>query len=178
MWIWSSVDLWGWASENQIAAGVISGLIVLVIAAIPKARKPLFDAVSRFFRWIGGLRVTTRKQRDATISAALDSKQGKHFVRPQFVIFPQDKDLLWTWHLYNTAENSVAAHVRLSVDETYFQISSAVDWERFEGPGLREFRGVPTNEGRLFGVGFTVEWVNVNGESDSSMFVWAGVRPR
>jgi hypothetical protein len=68
---WDS--LWHWAETSQLGATIVGGVMLAIILAVPKWRVPVFGAVGRFVRWLGGLRVVSKNREAAKAQAAIEA---------------------------------------------------------------------------------------------------------
>ena len=95
-------------------------------------------------------------------------------VRPRWIIIPSvdDHAPANTWTLANVAKDAVAKHVSLDAARSGLVFLSAADWPDMTGTAQQDFSAYLTDHGETFGVTFTIEWTDANGERRKESIGW------
>lgn len=103
----------------------------------------------------------------------LDEARTKPVKKPRWVIVQdQDESTSNNWLVANMAEGATALHVSVDAPRGELVFLSAADWPDMTGKSQQTFSGYLTSHGESYGVTFTVEWTDANGDRRNEKVDW------
>ncbi|WP_413600818.1 hypothetical protein [Curtobacterium sp. Curtsp57] len=158
-------DLWEWAS-SPLGSGIVGGVAVALIVAIAaRVSKNARKMITAIFRWIFGIRITTKRGIQRRVDAAISERQ-RHVVPARWVISARagtGAKGLYNLVLVNVALGSTARAVHVDSESFGFRFLSSADWEIVEPHTEAVFQG--HWDRMMYGdPGFTVAWTDEAGQ--------------
>lgn len=184
-------EVWRWATESPIGSGLTaSAIFAIIVFAIPRTR----GWIVPFFRFLQTLRLTTTKQIESTMTAAVEAERERVKLveqeavagarRMARILGPdpwtafKEPEKAWLVSRDGLEENHysllnqnepVATEVSLKLpygDERYFKFRGDPEWDSVETGEPVYFEGRVT-DGSYFadlGISFEVHWTDWHGD--------------
>jgi hypothetical protein len=124
-------------------------------------RRQVWGWVARLGRWLGGVRLSTAAQRERQADQPQKQERVK---RPRWAIYAAGNH---KWQIVNWAVGTVASDVVVEAPAAQFTFMESPEWEAMNGYSMENFMGMPTKEGHILGIAFTIEWDDASGERQS-----------
>lgn len=112
--------------------------------------------------------------RAEVLAEAEESQPGPPPVKPRWILVPDHGDDVVdnTWIVANVAEGAIAKHVSIDAKRSDLVFLSAADWPDMTGKAHNTFSAYLTKQGETYGVTFSIEWTDANGERQNESLWW------